>query len=167
MKKKHLSLKKRKIWLKLYRIYFFKKNSKKYGPNRIILFKKFSQFFNKFKNLLTPQTRYSTVSLSLVGGKYWRSSYFYDKFFLKHKSLDLKEFFFFKKKFNYSKKSNDFVLFKFFVLYSKYFTLITHKFKHTENLKKKKIKSYFLNLIKINQKNLNLLVLSKLIITFS
>ena len=59
------------------------------------------------------------------------------------------------------------VLFKFFVLYSKYFTLITHKFKHTENLKKKKIKSYFLNLIKINQKNLNLLVLSKLIITFS
>lgn len=166
MRKKYSKLKKRKIWLKFYKIYFFKKNLKKYRPNRIALFKKFSQFFSDFKISLTPKLDYSNAELSVMGGRYWRSSYFYDKFFYKNKSLNLKEFFFFKNKFNYSKKSNDFVLFKFFTIYSKYFVLNMRKFKKVENSKKKHVKAFFLNLIKLKKKNLNLLFLSKLIIIF-
>lgn len=164
--RKYLRSTKVKRWIKFYKIYFFNKNLKKYGQNRSIIIKKLSQFLSNIKHILSTKIGKKNIKLNLIGGTYWRSSYFYDSFFLKKQSLSFHDIFFWKKKYSYKKKSNDYVLLKFFTLYCKYFSFIIWKFKETNSLTRIQARSQFIRLIKINYKFINSLVLSKLIIIF-
>ena len=166
MTKKYLRSIKIKKWIRFYKIYFFNKNLKKYGHNRSILLRKFSQFLSKFKHILPHNKLKNNVNFYLTGGTYWRSSYFYDSFFLKKQSFSFNDFFLFKKKYTYKKKSNDYILLKFFTLYGKYFSFVVWKFKGTKSLTKKQTKRLFLKKVQINYKFVNFLILSKLIIIF-
>ena len=164
--RKYLRSTKVKKWIKFYKIYFFNKNLKKYGQNRSIIIKKLSQFLFNIKRILSNKNSKKNIKLNLIGGTYWRSSYFYDDFFLKKQSLSFHDIFFWKKKYSYKKKSNDYILLKFFTLYCKYFSFIILRFKETKSLMKIQTKSFFIKLIKLNYKFINFLVLSKLIIIF-
>ena len=162
--RKYIRLKLIRFRLKLYKIYFLKKNFKKYGQNKRTISKKFSQFMSRFKGHLTVNLSFQNIKLSLIGGKYWRSTYYYDKFFYKKQSLDLQEIFFFKRKYKYHQKSNEYVLLKFFSLYSKYFLVLINKIKFTKNIKILVLKLITKTLIKKKKKGLVFLVFSKLII---
>lgn len=164
--RKYLRSTKVKRWIKFYKIYFFNKNLKKYGQNRSIIIKKFSQFLFNVKYILSTKTVKKNIKLSLIGGTYWRSSYFYDDFFFRKQSLSFHDIFFWKKKYSYKKKSNDYILLKFFTLYCKYFSFIIWKFKKTSSLTKTQSRSFFIKLVKLNYKLIIFLVLSKLIIIF-